>query len=346
MGPEGSSLRRGRLLGLRPDDPSRPIPTFTGKERCLSDELAKIYAELALLPARFNTPFRSLFFCGGVRGTGKESPKSLRDYLFRKRGLRLKANIVFAEDANQIYRETKYTDLITFEEDIARIVSSVVVIVESPGSYAELGAFAMNPTISQSLRAIVQTKFSEAESFIRFGPIEKMKHVDDESVAFFPWETKKTGGIVAKSVEGHFSEIKRFINAGIEAAPKSPLLDTEYDVKKFYVIYWALYQAHACSLTVLLWAVKKLLPSMTPHELRRYLYCLRLVGWIDRESYGHKDFYFALSSVDPVSYNYPKGTGGRDPLARRLAIRKEFEAHETIPKHISGVVKARREAAK
>lgn len=312
----------------------------------MSDELAKIYTDIAGLQPRFNTPFRSLFFCGGVRGTGKERPKSLRDYLFRKRGLRLKAKIVFAEDANQIYRETKYSDLITFEEDIARIVSSVVVIVESPGSFAELGAFAMNPTISKSLRVIVQTKFSETESFIRFGPIEKMKNDDDDSVAFIPWETKKTGGIIASSVEGHFSEIRNFIAEGIDAAPKSPLFIAEYDVRKFYIIYWVLYHSYASSLGTLLWAVNKILPDITTHQLRRYLYCLRLVGWIDRESYVNKDFYFALSSVDPVSYGFPKGSAGREPFARQLAIRKEFEAREQISKYISGIVKARREAAK
>jgi len=71
-----------------------------------------------------------------------------------------------------------------------------------------------------------------------------------------------------------------------------------------------------------------------------------LVGWIDRESYVNKDFYFALSSVDPVSYGFPKGAVGRDPFARQLAIRKEFEAREQVSKYISGIVKARREAAK
>lgn len=312
----------------------------------MSDELAKIYADLAGLPARFNTPFRSLFFCGGVRGTGRERPKSLRDYLVRKRGIRLKAHIVFAEDANQIYRETKYSDLITFEEDIARIASSVLVIVESPGSYAELGAFAMNATISKSLRVIVQTKFSETESFIRFGPIEKMKNDDDESVAFYPWEINKNGGLVSKSVERHFREIKVFIADGIDSAPKSQLFDTDYDIKKFYIVYWALYHSYTSSLSVLLWAVNKILPDLTSQQLKQCLYCLRLVGWIDREMYSNKVFYFALSSTDPISYNFPKGAPGRDPFARQLAIRREFEAREKTPKHITDVVKARREAAK
>lgn len=204
----------------------------------------------------------------------------------------------------------------------------------------------MNPTISKSLRVIVQTKFSETESFIRFGPIEKMKNDDDDSVAFIPWKTNKTGGIIANFVDRHFLEIRNFIAEGIDAAPKSPLFMAEYDVRKFYVIYWVLYHSYAAPLGTLLWAVNKILPDINTHQLRRYLYCLRLVGWIDRESYVNKDFYFALSSVDPVSYGFPKSTAGRESFARQLAIRKEFEARGKISNYISGIVKARREAAK
>ena len=256
------------------------------------------------------------------------------------------ANIVFAEDANQIYRDTKYSDLISFEEDIARIVSCVLVIVESPGSFAELGAFAMNNTISQSLRVIVQTKFVESESFIRYGPIQKLRNDNEESVAFYPWETNKAGGIVAKSVNPHYREIKSFIVNSIDSAPKSRALECEYDVKKFLIIYWILYHSYACSLTVLHWAVVKILPSITLSGLKDCLYCLRLVGWIGRETYSNKDYYFSLSSVDPVSYSYPKSTVTRDMLSRIRVVRNEFGEKETIPKHIRGVVKSQREAVK
>lgn len=302
---------------------------------------------MAGLPARFNTPFRSLFFCGGVRGDGAARPTSLRDYLYRTRGIRFRANIVFAEDANQLYRDTKYSDLISFEEDIARIVSSVLVIVESPGSFAELGAFAMNDTIRASLRVIVQSKFAERESFIRFGPIQKLRNEDEEAVAFYPWETHKNGGVIVSSIRGHYSEVKNFISAGIESAPKSRQFDTDRELKKFFIIYWALYHAYASSLNVLFWAVSKLDPEISLVQLKNCLYCLKIVGWVGKETYSNKDYYFALSSADPVSYNYPKGSvAGRNMFARQLLIRKEFEGREKIPKHISGVVKARREAAK
>jgi hypothetical protein len=78
-----------------------------------------------------------------IKESGFSRPDSLRDCLWRVCLLsrRLKGEVVLAEKANQLYRETKYTDLISFEEDIARIASLVLVIAESPGSLAELGAF-------------------------------------------------------------------------------------------------------------------------------------------------------------------------------------------------------------
>jgi hypothetical protein len=54
---------------------------------------------------------------------------------------------VLAEDAFRLFRDSDYSDLISFEEDLARIASVVLVIAESAGSLAELGAFASNDTI-------------------------------------------------------------------------------------------------------------------------------------------------------------------------------------------------------
>lgn len=103
--------------------------------------------------------------------------KSLRDYLCRVRKIEkhLPGSIVLAEEAVSLYRDTTYTDLITFEEDIARLSSLVLVIAESAGSLAELGAFSTNETIRQSLRVILQTSYENSESFVRYGPVRRVE---------------------------------------------------------------------------------------------------------------------------------------------------------------------------
>jgi hypothetical protein len=110
----------------------------------LSEALRALYAlyhDQDHTKLRFTRPSKFVFLCGGVISATAQ-PNTLRDYLYRTKHLsaHLNAEVVLAEEARDLYRSTKYRDLISFEEDIARMASLVLVIPESPGSLAELGA--------------------------------------------------------------------------------------------------------------------------------------------------------------------------------------------------------------
>lgn len=276
----------------------------------------------------------------------KGPAKSLRDYLCRTRSLKVKAKIVFAESANKLYRDTGYDDLISFEEDIARIASLVLVISESPGSLAELGAFSMNDTIRPSLRVISQTKYEDSESFVRFGPIQKVILEDEQFVAFYPWATNGHGRFVRRSATPHYKEIKSFISTNVDAVASSRQFHLDYEVRKFFVVYWALYLAYAASINVLLNAVRRIYADMTLSDLRDILFCLKVVGWIDRQKYSNKEYYFALGSGDPLEYRFSADLADKDILGRRLRVREDFEAAEKLPTHIKKVVAERRTNSK
>jgi hypothetical protein len=268
--------------------------------------------------------------------------KSLRDYLCRTRSLKLKAKIVFAESANALYRDTGYDDLISFEEDIARIASLVLVISESPGSLAELGAFSMNDTIRPSLRVISQTKYEDSESFVRFGPIQKVIMEHEEFVAFYPWTTNGHGKFVRRSATPHYKSIKAFISANVDSVSSTRLFHQDYEIRKFFIVYWMLYLAYASSINVLLAAVRRIYTDMSLSDLRDVLFCLKVVGWIDRQKYSNKEYYFALGDGDPIEYRFSAELADKDMLGRRLRVRRDFEAIETLPPHIKRVVADRR----
>lgn len=314
----------------------------------MSDELLQLYRDVEGRPARFRTPFKTIFFCGGEkREVGEAGPaKSLRDYICISRAIRVKGKIVFAEAANQLYRDTSYGDLISFEEDIARVASLVLVISESPGSLAELGAFATNDTIRQSLRVISQSDYEESESFIRFGPIEKLMNDSEDYVAFYPWRKNASGKLITSSARPHYSNIKSFIISNLDAAPSSLGFAQEPELKKFFVVYWALYLSYASSINVLLSAVRKIYPDMVLGEIKNILYCLRVVGWVGRHKYSNKEYWFALGSDDPLVYRFAVGLADRDMLARRLRVRREFERDERLPRHITDQVAREREGAR
>jgi len=206
----------------------------------------------------------------------------MRHYLLneRKIGRRLKADVVLAEKANQLYRDTTYQDLITFEEDIAKISAMVLVIAESAGSLAELGAFASNETIRRSLSILMQEKYADAETFIRFGPVERVRNDDDKRVAFFPWRVNNNDKIIKLSASPHVKNIIDFINGVLSLVPTTMLLSANSDLKDFVILYWILFLSQAIPLGTLTSYASSMIDDLDDGAVRKKLYCMQLAGWV------------------------------------------------------------------
>lgn len=282
-------------------------------------ELSALYQDLNLEKLRIARPSKFVFLCGGtIRSDKSKKADSLRDYLYRIRslGTRLRGEVVLAETATQLYRDTTYSDLISFEEDIARVAAIVLVIAESPGSLAELGAFASNNTIRKTLRIIMEQRYSTAESFIRFGPVEKLKKEGDDFVGFYPWRTNNSGNVVLTSVAPHHFEIVKFINKHLDAAPRTELFSKNPDAILFYLIYWVVYLSLAISTASLYTLVQLLFPGATPREIKNKVYCMKIAGWVASEDYSGKTYFFACHDRDPLN------------IASKITLRKKIASGE------------------
>ena len=77
-----------------------------------------------------------------------------------------------------------YLDL---EGDLAYLSALILVFVESAGSIAELGAFCQTPVLNEKLFAVIEHRYQDEESFIKDGPVAKLKQLNNESVFFLPW---------------------------------------------------------------------------------------------------------------------------------------------------------------
>jgi hypothetical protein len=279
----------------------------------LIDALRSLYEDQDHTTLRFRRPSKFIFLCGGVI-THSTYPENLRDYLYRTKNFanKLNADIVLAETARDLYRATQYKDLISFEEDIARIASLVLVIPESPGSLAELGAFAANDIIRRALRVIMQQRFENDESFIRFGPIELLiKRHGRDFVGFYPWRVDATRRI--RAISQHFKAVVEFINDHLDRIPAS----TAYQIaglEVFYIIYWVTNILMAVSSSVLRDCVLSLLPDAHADDIVNKLYCLVIAGWLKKIGYSHKDYYYATVDMDPFDYSYKPGVRVRDSL--------------------------------
>lgn len=301
----------------------------------MSKALIDLYNDLDQASLKAKKPNQSIFLCGGFAPENSKEIRSFRQYLLYHSRFqnRIKAKIVLAESAIQLYRDSGYSDLITFEEDIARISTLVLVIVESAGSFAELGAFVTSSVIHPSLAVLVQSQFQDAESFIRFGPVERLIKADHKRVAFVPWKTSKQNLILKSSISGHFNNLISFVNKRLESTTASVGLSTSPEVKEFYTIYWIIFLATAITLDALEEYAKNFFPNITKKELNQKLYSMKIAGWVDKHTYFEETYYFALAEQDPFHYSFQNQVPqrDRDTARRKTDIAGELKRALKLP---------------
>lgn len=298
-------------------------------------ELRTLYHDLNLEGVRVSRPSRFMFLCGGyISKEADARPANLRDYLCRVRSISNRFDIVLAEKATQLYRDSDYSDLISFEEDIARIASVVLVIAESPGSLAELGAFTANDTIRNALRVVIQEEHEVAESFVRYGPIERIKKAKRSNLAVYPWKNHANGTLNIRSARPHYRHIVKFLKEHVTSVPVSTTYDKLGEAQIFYVIYWIIHLCLAVTVTALYSYVKLIFNDVTDDEIRRKLYCMQLAGWIERRPYSNKDYLWTLYDPDPFNYEFKLGVTERVTVRRNLIVQTALKRAEEIPSHV------------
>ena len=87
-------------------------------------------------------------------------------------------SVFYAEEVwNQLASQSH--NALQMEQQLASISDVVIIIVESEGAIAELGAFAFYKRLRRKLLLLLNTKFQKSESFINTGPV---RWVDADSV--------------------------------------------------------------------------------------------------------------------------------------------------------------------
>ena len=126
-------------------------------------------------------PRKLVFVCGGTKSGKPEAPRSMREILLTKAEAAGKpgelsgVKVVLAEAAVNSLAESSFENLLDLERYIAAIVHAVVLIVESPGSMCELGAFVVTPEICKKLIVVLQSEHVTPASFITSGAIKYFK---------------------------------------------------------------------------------------------------------------------------------------------------------------------------
>jgi hypothetical protein len=159
----------------------------------MDDPLLAFVKSVKLTDCRiFNTP-NLVFLCGGVTGSDPAPYESARDYFHRylkKNHPSLIKRVRRAEVINDWFDHDIFSDLLELEEYIAALADLIVLFVESPGSIAELGAFATSTHLRPKTLAIVSSTYQQTGTFIADGPVRRLENENKDLVRYFDWEPK------------------------------------------------------------------------------------------------------------------------------------------------------------
>lgn len=312
----------------------------------LAESVEELLGYVELDELRFQWPSVFIFFCGGSSSGEPYDPVSLRHYLLNERKIeaRLDGNVILAEAANQLYRDSSYTDLITYEEDIAKISRVILLIAESAGSLAELGAFSSSEQIKKKLSVLMQQKYFDAESFVRFGPIERLQKDDESRVAFFPWRVNGKGRVVKASIKDHVPEIIRFINQKISEVPDTFQfgLPSNKESRDFAMVLWITGVAQAITADRISDYAEKLGHPITRARVLDCFYCMKLAGWMELCPYSGSTYLVRKSTVDVVDrFAFKAGAkvkdGSRWVALTQAAIKQETGLTRPLLRTVMGM---------
>lgn len=146
-----------------------------------------------------------VFLCGGASWKDHKSYRDqIRDEL--NKGLPECMNILYPEDLFMDMLNRKDYDLLTMETVLAQNCDVIIIVPESPGSFAELGAFVNNEETAKKVLILQQQKYKRQHSFITQGPVSYLSSKHKNSVIYFGKDDiKEVVASVIKVIQSRFT---------------------------------------------------------------------------------------------------------------------------------------------
>ena len=126
-------------------------------------------------------PHRIWLLGGQFAGDSNSPARSMRDAFNREcksRSNKWIPDISCPDDFPDWLAFSGYSDLLLFERDAGFLSRAIVLFVESPGAFAELGAFALDEQLHKKLFVVISRKYREhpyRQSFLNLGPLKRIE---------------------------------------------------------------------------------------------------------------------------------------------------------------------------
>ncbi len=114
----------------------------------------------------------TIFLCGGAINN-EDNGRSKMASIFSEYS---KYELLYPEDIfDDLLAGPGQHSLLHLENILANCVDAIVLLPESPGSFAEIGAFSNNPRLAQKLIVLSDKNYKSKKSFINYGPYRLIK---------------------------------------------------------------------------------------------------------------------------------------------------------------------------
>tara|TARA_R110000744_G_C19368614_1_gene562193 strand:+ start:4503 stop:5423 length:921 start_codon:yes stop_codon:yes gene_type:complete len=131
-------------------------------------------------------------------------------------------DIIYPEDIfDELLYSSKTKDLLSLEGLLADSVDAIVIIPESPGSFAELGAFANDEKLRKKLICIVDKTYKKDRSFINQGPLKLVKKANPSGLVFIDTND------IENEIDKFLSSLRKMKKVSVKSGDKISLLQLE-----------------------------------------------------------------------------------------------------------------------
>ena len=247
----------------------------------MNPQAEQFLQSVRLEESRVQYPEDVVFFCGGLINPANDLFSSLRDFVYSRKDDCLDGKrVILAEKAAQAFDSHVYDDLMDFEKFIASISRLVLLVSESPGSIAELGAFSQIHEISSKLLVYIHSSYYNQNSFIKDGPIRYLENRNEQSVQEFDWIVNQDAFVDESAASNLVPAFAAAIRAFERRQPRTERFDRTRVGHKILLAAGLIHLLGCCKIREIIEAFDLLGFSFAEKQVKQFIFCLKLFGWV------------------------------------------------------------------
>lgn len=209
-----------------------------------------------------------------------------------------------------------YQNLVNFETDAGCLSHAIVLFLESPGAFAELGAFCMDDGLRKLLFIVIEDKHYNSDSFIKLGPIKKIADdVGDEAICVI------ADMAPVSAFEKHLPDVFTCLDERLSKELKQEIFNPSRTRDRYLLIADLIDLFFALKITELHTLVNGLGVPLSAKEIKAVLRQLALFELIKEVQVTTHKFYVAIKG-DRTSYiDYDSASEGEKFERATLKLR-------------------------